>query len=244
MAQPLQKPFEGLGVPHRAPALEKRRSFGSLATGGPGVICWPFSMSAPNDRQPWPMKWIVVAILLLIVPYTIITLRYRKEGKAFEPYVDLKERANVSRLLAAGFQRVPIVAARPADGPRAPGGADVTSAAGGIPDALRSTLVDTPLLPVEITSVAAAPTGNSFQPYLIQIACTLPDDHQQLGGADLYIRGEELVLAPTFEQVALATRSRSAAVLLTVPPGTIKPGRYRLTLLAQQASRTWPLEMR
>src|SRR5262245_25725972 len=69
----------------------------------------PFPMSAArNQRQPWPMKWVVVAILLLIVPYTIITLKYRKAGPAYEPYEDLKNRANVSRLLAAGYQRIPI----------------------------------------------------------------------------------------------------------------------------------------
>src|SRR5688572_3099360 len=98
-------------------------------------------MSAPNQR-PWSMKWIVIIIVLIIGPYTYLTLRYRKPGPAFQPYDDLKKRANVSRLLEAGYRRISITAQRPADGARARGGAEVTTAAGGLPPELRSTLVE------------------------------------------------------------------------------------------------------
>ena len=192
------------------------------------------------------MKWIVVAIILLIVPYTIVTLRYRKPGPAFQPYEDMKNRANVSRLLAAGYQRIPIHAQRPADGGRTTGGAAIAAGAGGVPPDLRATLVEAPLLPTEITSVTAAPTAQAQQPYAIQLACALPNDQQQLGGADLYVRGEQLVIAPTFERIGgeLMARSRHAAVLLTIPGGVLKPGRYTVTLVAERASRTWPLEVK
>jgi hypothetical protein len=199
-----------------------------------------------GNRQPWPMKWIVVAILLLIVPYTFITLRYRKAGPAFQPYEDIKNRANVSRLLAAGYQRIPIIAQRPADTGRAPGGASITNAPGGVPQDLQSTLVEPLSLPTDITSVTASADASAAQPYAIQLACTLPDDKRQLGGADLYVRGEQLVIAPTFEQITsdLLARSRHAAVLLTIPPGALKPGHYTVTLIAQHGARTWPLEVR
>lgn len=192
------------------------------------------------------MKWIVVAILLLVVPYTILTLRYRKPGPAFQPYEDMKNRVNVSRLLAAGYQRIPIIAQRPADGARTRHGAAITTAPGGIPPDLRSTLVEPLLLPVEILTVEATATASTLQPYSIQLACALPDDKQQLGGADLYVRGEQLVLAPTFEHIAgdLLTRSRQASVLITIPAGALRPGHYTVTLVAQRASRTWPLEVR
>src|SRR4051812_9431395 len=127
-----------------------------------------FLMPAPHQRQPWPMKWIVVAILLLIVPYTIITLRYRKTEPAFRPYEDLKNRTNVTRLLAAGYQRIPIVAQRPADGARTNGGAAINPSAGGLPADLRTTLVEPLLLPAEILNVAASPTATTLQPYVIQ----------------------------------------------------------------------------
>jgi hypothetical protein len=202
--------------------------------------------AAPKDRRPWPMKWIVVAIILVLVPYTFLTLRFRKEGPAFRPYEDMKNRANVARLLAAGYQRIPLAAQRPADGPRAPGGAEVASAPGGLPADLRSTLVEVPQLPAEITGVTAAPTANQLQPYAIQFTCSLPTDHQQLGGAELFIRENKLVLVPTFEHVGdgLHTRSRQAVVLLTVAPGLLKPGRYDVTLVGEKSSRTWSLEVK
>lgn len=192
------------------------------------------------------MKWIILAILLAIVPYTIVTLKYRKEGPAFRPYEDMKNRANVSRLLAAGYQRIALPAHRPADGTRAPGGAAITTAPGGVPAELRSTLVEPPLLPSEIVGVAAAPTGNQLHDYTIHFSSVLPSDQQHLGGAELYVRGEALVLVPTFERIDgnLLTRSRQADVLVTIPAGALKPGNYTLTLVAEKASRTWPLEIR
>jgi hypothetical protein len=199
-----------------------------------------------KDRQPWPMKWIALAILLAIVPYTIVTLKFRKEQPAFQPYEDMKNRANVARLLAAGYQRLPLTVQRPADGQHAPGGAEVGTSAGGIPAELRATLVEPPALPQEITSVSAAPTGNQLFPYLVQFTCELATEKQHLAGADLYVKDNALVLVPTFEPVGgdLATRSRYPVVLVTVPAGALKPGEYRFTLAAERASRTWPVEIR
>ena len=38
--------------------------------------------------------------------------------------------------------------------------------------------------------------------------------------------------------------SPQAIVLLTVPAGAVKPGRYQVTLVGERASRQWPLEVR
>ncbi len=192
------------------------------------------------------MKWIVVAILVMIVPYTIITFVYRKPGPAFQPYEDMKNRANVKRLLDAGYQRFPIVAQRPADPVTPKGGAPVTAAPGGLPEDLRSTLVEAPLLPAEILSVTTAPTVTTLQTYLIHLTCSLPTDDQQLAGADIYVRGETIVITPTFERVGggLATRSRQAVALLTIPAGMLKPGSYAVTLAGERASRAWSLEVK
>lgn len=199
-----------------------------------------------KTRQPWPMKWIALAILLLIVPYTILTLRYRKPGPAFRPYEDLKDRANVSRLLAAGYQRIPLPAERPADQALAPGGAGIQAVAGGVPPELQSTLVETPPLPVEILQVSAAPTASPLRAYRIHFTCMLPDDKLHLGGAELYLRENQIIILPTFEPVsgALLTRSRHTVVQLTVPAGTLDEGRYDVTLVGERASRAWALEVR
>lgn len=192
------------------------------------------------------MKWVVLVIVVCITAYTILTLRFRKEGPAFRPYEDVQKRANVARLLSAGYRRIAVTATRPADAGRAPGGAVVAEAPGGIPSELGSTLIVTPLLPAEILNVTAAPTADAGRPYGIQLECTLPTDKQQLGGAELYVRGDQLVIVPTFDHVGgeLLTRSRTAAVLITIPAGALQPGRYTVTIVAQRAARTWPLEVR
>ena len=39
------------------------------------------------------MKWVVVAIVVCIVPYTFLTLKYRKTEAPNRPYEDNKKRA-------------------------------------------------------------------------------------------------------------------------------------------------------
>jgi hypothetical protein len=191
------------------------------------------------------MKWVVLAIVLFLVPYTFITLRYRKPSPAYRPYEDMKNRANVVRLLDAGYQRIPLPAQRPSD----PTGAKpitTTTAPGGLPKELRSALVEELLLPTEIINVAAASSGTATAPYTVRFSCTLPDDKRQLAGADLYAKGDQIVIAPVFERLSgnLATRTRDNVVLITVPAGALKPGQYHVTLAAQKASRSWALQLR
>jgi len=92
------------------------------------------------------MKWIVLTIALVLVPYTFLTLHYRKPGPAYRPYQDAQERANVVRLLSAGYQRITLPAQRPADPARGTATAPTLAALGGLPSALVATLVQKPLL--------------------------------------------------------------------------------------------------
>lgn len=193
------------------------------------------------------MKWVVLAILVVIVPFTYLTLHYRKTGPAFRPYEDMQQRANVVRLLSAGYQRIPLPAERPAD-PLAgsPASADIAPAAGGLPAELKATLVQAPLLPSDITRVSAPPQASAFLPYSFRFACTLPDHKRQLAGADLYMKGEEIVITPDYEKLSgeLLARSNENIIQLTVPAGALKPGRYRVTIAGQQTSRAWTLQVR
>ena len=66
----------------------------------------------PPARQPWPMKWIVLAIVLFLVPYTFITLHFRKPGPGYLPYQDSKQRATLAKV---GYQRITLSVDRPAD---------------------------------------------------------------------------------------------------------------------------------
>lgn len=198
-----------------------------------------------KDRRPWPMKWIVLTIIVVLVPYTFLTLYYRKPGPAYRPYQDAQERANVVRLLSAGYQRITVAAQRPADSPRAAAAAPTTAVLGGLPSELVATLVQKPLLPPEIHAVTAAPSVSALQPYAIQFTCTLPDNKQQLAGAELYVKDAEIVITPDFELLTggLLARSHESVILLTVPAGALKPGTYRVTLAGQHSSRAWSVQV-
>lgn len=192
------------------------------------------------------MKWVLVAIIIVVVPYTFITLRYRKEGPAFQPYEDMKQRANVSRLLTAGYQRIPLVAERPAEVSPANAAAVTTQAPGGLPADLKTTLVEAPLLAADIVRVTAPATANTLQPYPIRLTCVLPDERQHLSGAELFLRGDSLVVVPTFERAGgeLRTRSRESEVRLIIPAGALKPGSYRATVVGERSSRAWAVDVR
>lgn len=198
--------------------------------------------AARKDRKPWPMKWIVVAIVVFIPLYTYLTLHFRRPGPAFRPYQDMRDRADVIRLLKAGYHRVSIEASRPAEA-IPPSGVATSPAPGGLPEELRKTLVETPLLPLEIDSVSAAPTAVSGIDYPIGLAYTIPDNKRQLSGAHLYEREGEIVIVADFERLdsGLLARTRDGTALLQVPPGSLKPGKYRVVLVGERASRSWTL---
>ena len=201
--------------------------------------------AARKDRKPWPMKWIVLAIALFVPAYTYLTLHYRRPGPAFRPYQDMRDRADVVRLLKAGYRRVAIDARRPAES--SPGtGPSMSPAPGGLPDELSKTLVESPLLPLEIDSVSAAPTAVSGIDYQIGLTYTLPDNKRQLSGAHLYERAGEIVIVADFERLdgGLLARTREGFALLTIPPGSLKPGTYRVTLVGERTSRSWTLRVR
>jgi hypothetical protein len=191
------------------------------------------------------MKWIVVSILVFIPIYTYLTLHYRRPGPAFNPYRDMRDRADVIRLLKAGYQRVAIDASRPAEEVPGGGGASV-AAPGGLPAELGKTLIESPLLPLEINSVSAAPTAVAGIDYTISLTYTIPDNKRQLSGAHLYERQGDLVIVADFERLAgaLLARTRDGSAILDIPPGSLRPGTYHVTLVGERASRSWSLTVR
>ncbi|HWA10855.1 MAG TPA: hypothetical protein VG838_15555 [Opitutaceae bacterium] len=202
-------------------------------------------MSALPSRKPWPMKWVVLAIILVIVPYTYLTLHYRKPGPAYRPYEDGKRRAVTGRLVSAGYQRIALDAQRPADPVRSGSSAETAPAPGGLPPALTEALIDSPVLPVSIDAVTAAGSTGAVQPYSIQFTCTLADNKAQPTGGQLYRHDNELILVPSFEKLdaGLLARTRDSTILLTVPAGALKPGRYDVRVVGVRASRRWTLQV-
>ena len=54
------------------------------------------------------------------------------------------------------------------------------------------------------------------------------------------------MIVADFERLGggLLARTREGSALLTIPPGSLKPGTYRVTLVGERASRTWTLRVR
>jgi len=177
--------------------------------------------------------------------YTYLTLHFRRPGPAFNPYQDMRDRADVIRLLKAGYQRVAVDASRPVDEVHE-ASASSSPAPGGLPEDLKKTLIESPLLPLEVNSVSAAPSAVSGIDYRIVLDYTIPDNKRQLSGAHLYEKPGEIVIVADFERLAggLLTRTREGSALLDVPPGSLRPGTYRVTLVGERASRSWTLRVR
>ncbi len=215
----------------------------------PAMVRLPddFTMSAPAVRKPWPMRWVVAIILLFLVPYTYLNIKYRKPGRAFEPYADFKAQAQTRRLLDAGYTRAPVIAERPAPplaaakvftGPAAP----ALSAAAGLPSGLADLLIDQPALPTGYSDLLAGAETTASEPLRIQVKVRLDDPTVQLGGADVYLHPKSgIVIVPFHETVpeGLRTRRPEEIVLLTVPPGLIKLGRHEVLLAGRDASLRW-----
>jgi hypothetical protein len=191
------------------------------------------------------MKWIVLSIVLFIPIYTYLTLHFRKAGPMYNPYQDMRDRADVIRLLKAGYKRVAVEATRPVE-ETAPAAQIGERAPGGLPAELKSTLVESPLLPLEVTSVSAAPTAVSGISYTILVEYTQPDNKRQISGAHLYVRPGHIVVVPDFERLGgtLLSRTREGTAVLDVPPNAIRPGTYRVTLVGERASVSWVLRVR
>lgn len=205
-------------------------------------------MSARPAPKPWPMRWIVLAILLTLVPYTWISLHYRKQARPFEPYNDLKQRANVHRLLAAGFNRIPLSADRPADAPLASPAAQASPmpAPAGIPAVLKDALVDVPNLPDAILSAKAAASASTLLPYVMELECSLSNLNLGLASSYLYLKGSDLCILTDFETFAgdLRSRSRNLALRLTAPAGSIPAGEYRVIASGARESVQWRLTVK
>jgi len=196
------------------------------------------------------MKWMVLAIIVGIAVYTYLTLHYRKPGPAYRPYEDFTNRANVERLLNAGYRRIETTAERPVEPAqiiRSLGVvATVTDAPGGLPGGLAGTFVEKPRLPETITSVSAPRQAAALLPYSVLFSCTDSNQKEQFGGSLVFIRANTITILPQFEALAgsLIARTKDNTVAVTIPGGTLAPGRYTITLAANRGSKQWTVDVK
>jgi len=186
------------------------------------------------------MRWIVLLMILFIVPYTYINLHFRKPGRPYLPYDDMRERTHLG---AAGYKRVTARLSRPADVYSLPVGGD--PAPGGLPATLRASFLEPPLLAAAIGPVSAAPSAASLGSYQIRFISTQTDNKEEPADAHLYVKGRDIFVVPGYERLdgELLSRTRESLLLITVPSGAFDPGTYRVTLVGQAASRAWTLQV-
>jgi len=196
----------------------------------------------PPARPLWPMKGIVLAILIFVVLYTYLNLHYRKPGPAYQPYQDSRQRAALEKV---GYQRITCRVDRPSDPKPSADTALILPAPGGLPADLLATFPLPPLLPAEIGLVGAAPAVEAAATYQIQFSCTQSDNLREVVGAHFFFKEGEMFAVPDCEALpaGLIARTRAAVIRIRVPPATIPAGTYHLTLVGEQSSKSWTLQV-
>ena len=193
--------------------------------------------------KPWPMKWIVVAILVFAIGYTAVNFYFRKPGRAYRPYQDAQDRATTARLLAAGWHKLPVDTHRPVgNAPAAARAATVSHGAVGLGLDFAPNFAEPPKLVASIDSVNAPSEVAAGTDYSFHFTATLVDQKHPLGELTLYRRGNELVFVPTTEDLPgqqLMTRWNDSTYAVSFATGALAPGRYSARLVARGPARTW-----
>ena len=189
------------------------------------------------------MKWIILAIALFIVGYTWVNLHFRKPGRAFRPYQDMNDRATTARLLAAGWQKMPVDTRRPAEKPAADETpAAVTRDVAGLGTDLEAKFAEKPKLLATIDRVVSPATVTRGGDYCAYFTASLTDLKAQVGEVTLYRKGNELVLVPSTERLPgqdLMSRWNDSTYWLCFSTANLPAGRYQMRIVAQGPAVAW-----
>jgi hypothetical protein len=194
------------------------------------------------------MKWVVVAIVVFVVGYTMVNLYFRKPGRAYRPYQDAQDRATTARLLAAGWQKMPVDARRPVEKPSTNDvPAAVTRAAVGLGPDLTPNFAEPPKLLTSIDSVVAPASVARGAEYSAYFTASIASQKAQVGELSLYRKGNELVLIPSTEPLPgkeLMSRWSDSNYCLNFSTAALPPGRYSVRLVAQGPALAWSFTVR
>ena len=202
-------------------------------------------MSAANRKptpKPWPMKWVVLVIVVFMGGYTVVNFYFRKPGQAYRPYQDAQDRATTARLLNAGWRKLPVEFCRPAEKPTVENAAAVTRAAVGLGPDLTPNFAESPKLLASIDRVVAPGTVTHGEEYSAYFTASLTNQRAQLGELMLYRKGDELVFIASSESLPgkdLMSRWNDSNYCLTFPTTGLEPGRYRARLVAKGPAVAW-----
>ncbi len=192
------------------------------------------------------MKWIVLAIVVFVVGYTLVNFYFRKPGPAFKPYEDMNKRATTARLLAGGWQKLPVEITRPVDKPALGLTAAAARGAAGLGADLEASFAEKPVLLASIDRVTAPSHVTRGAVYGVHFAASLSDQHLQVGRIEALLRDREIVLIPVLERLPgnnLLSRWKDADYLASVPTGRLAPGRYTVRLASRGPALQWSVDV-
>ncbi len=189
------------------------------------------------------MKWIVLAIAVFVVGYTVVNLYFRKPGRAFRPYQDMNDRATTARLLAAGWQKMPVDTRRPVEKPAADEApASVNRELPGLGADLEAKFAEKPKLLASIDKVVPPGSVAHGSEYSAYFTASLTDLKAQVGEVTLYRKGNELVLVPSTEPLPgkeLMSRWNDSTYYVSFPTANLPPGRYQMRIVARGPALAW-----
>jgi len=193
------------------------------------------------------MKWIVLAIVAFVAIYTVVNIYYRKPGPGYRPYQDAQDRATTARLLAAGWQKMPLDTRRPVEKPAADTPAPVARAAVGLGPDLETKFAEKPKLLASVDRVAAPSSVTHGGDYDAYFTATLTDQKLQLGEITLFRKGRELVIIPAEEDLPgqrLLSRWPDSNYWIAFSTANLPPGRYDVRIVAKGPALSWSFTVR
>jgi len=194
------------------------------------------------------MKWIVAVIVVFVVGYTLVNVYFRKPGRGYRPYEDMNNRATTARLLAAGWQKMPVDTRRPVE----PAAAEDTPAAvtrdfPGLGADLESKFATKPRLFATIDRVVSPAAVTHGRDYSAYFTASLASLKEQVGDLALYRKGNELVLIPSTEPLPgrdLKSRWNDSTYWVSFSTANLPAGRYQVRIVAKGPAAAWAFTVR
>jgi hypothetical protein len=206
----------------------------------------PVRPRLPENKTPWPMKWVALAILVFIAIYTPLMLKFRKPGHGYEPAAEAERRMGEAAKWAKIEARLelPVAGLVAPPAPNTP--AAVADAPTRLPEGLRDALAGAPALPAEITAVAAPAVCGAGEACVISFTGALASAEERLNSVMVMQEGGRIFVLPITVPAVGGPRARTAdaAARVTLPAGALKPGRYTVLIAASVRAKQWTLEVK
>ena len=194
------------------------------------------------------MKWIVAAIVVFVVGYTLVNFYFRKPGPAYRPYQDAQDRATTARLVAAGWQKIAVDIRRPVENPSAAATpAAISRDYIGVGADLDEKFAEKPKLLATIDKVVSPSAVEHDKDYSLYFTGSLTDLKAQVGDLTLYRKGNQLVLIPSIEPLPghdLMSRWTDSNYWVNFPTTNLPPGRYEMRIVANGPAAVWNFVIR